>query len=283
MDSAYLTDVSRSFLYHQKLAVYKWIVHGFSLRRDGISGCEWSQGFNEYQPSGKIVENRREMISRLFGTIGEHDFARFCLFPLRQVHSDLVYSVNDPVAPAVPPEGDGLVSSCPNVLLAIQTADCMPVLIVDPSHRAIAALHAGWRGTQKRIMEKVIRQMQELYDTRPELCVAVIGPSIRRCCYPVGREVVQAFQEEFPYADRLFLSQDSRQFSDRSGLETSTQLHLDLPTACRYQLLEAGLDPANLFTDPPCTACQRELFFSHRAEAGKCGRMISIIGVLEGH
>ncbi len=266
-------------LYHQSLASLKWIVHGFSLRCDPQTGQELSLAFNEYQPRERVENNRKKFTQDISRGLAANEFTwtsngdagstrrDACLVTLQQIHSDLVYSFPSEFAKKFSVAGDGLITDQTGMLLSVQTADCLSVLMVDPEKRVVAAIHAGWRGTLKRIVEKAVAKMQAHFSCRPAQCLAVVGPAIRRCCYEVGQEVVEAFHAEFDYARTLFQSQST-------GRKT-----LDLALACQYQLLRSGFAADHIFADPPCTSCHTDLFFSHRAERGKTGRMMGVIGL----
>jgi len=266
MGAPFHTSSDGIFLYHQRLSTYKWLRHGFSLRKNQ-DRAEMSYGLNEYQPRETILENRQRLVRSVAG----RDWA---LATLRQVHSDRVFKASRALL-SDPPQGDGWVTGEPELLVAIQTADCLPVLLVDPQQRVVAAVHAGWRGTVPRIVAKAVHRMQTDFGSHPGNCLAVVGPAIRRCCYEVGEEVVEAFTKEFERTER-FLS------ATPSGKATRANSRcVDLAEACRIQLLDAGLAAANILTDGPCTACYKERFFSHRADAGKAGRMMSVIGIVD--
>ena len=179
----------------------------------------------------------------------------------------------------------------PGLLLAIQTADCIPVLVADRKRRAVAAFHAGWRGTVKRIVESGIGRMRLAFGSQPEDLIAAIGPGIGPCCYAVGDEVLSEFESQFTYARELFCEvSDSDPIRMRYPMLFLTQrapghseigpsLHVNLVEASRRQLLAAGLKPRAIKTVGGCTSCQQELFFSHRASKGHAGRMMSVIGI----
>jgi YfiH family protein len=266
MDDGFVTSADGLFLYHQRLVAYKWLRHGFSLRRSLIDGREMSLGFNGYQPRETVIENRRVFVQSLWG----------CDLPLtllKQTHSNLVLSVPQPEGSTAPLEGDGLVTSEPDLPVSVQTADCLPVLLVDPRRRVIAAIHAGWRGMLKQILAKAVRLMQAEFAANPQDCVAVAGPSIRGCCYEVSEEVVEPFTKEFDYAASLFRTPGPGE-ATREGAQ-----YLDLSSACRQQLLDVELLSENIYTNGPCTSCQRHLFFSHRADKGHTGRALAVIGM----
>jgi hypothetical protein len=165
------------------------------------------------------------------------------------------------------------------------------VLVADRKRRVVAAFHAGWRGTVKRIVESGVGRMRLQFGSRPEDLIAAIGPGIGPCCYAVGEDALSEFESQFAYARELF-----REVYDADPVRTKypmlfmTQrapghspigpsLHLNLVEANRRQLLAAGLKPRAIHLVGGCTSCQRELFFSHRASQGHAGRMMSVIGI----
>ena len=265
MPEKFLTSLDGLFLYHQRLAAFKWLIHAFSLRRDPLNGKEMSLGFNGYQPREVVEGNRQKLIQSVCKK-------NMPLITLRQVHSDIVFTVRSPLLVETAEEGDSLITNEADFLIAVQTADCLPVLLVDPDKRAVASVHAGWRGILRQIVQKTLTLMQRQYSTNPWDCVAVIGPSIRECCYEVGEDVIEAFVREFDYAPDLF-------HRSQLGSEKAQKRFLDLPAACRRQLLDGGLDAENVFTNAPCTTCNINRLFSHRGESGKTGRMMAVIGI----
>jgi len=179
------------------------------------------------------------------------------------------------------------------ILLSVRTADCLPVLLVDPKHRAVAAVHAGWRGVLARVVEKAVGEMRRVYGSEPETLLAVLGPSIRACCYEVGEEVEEAFQGRFPHADKFFrkVSEPPAAHPKRRPLcflnmqppgHDSTcppPIHLDLVAVAQDQLLAAGLAPHHVAAVDFCTACRTDLFYSYRQEGSRAGRMLAVIGI----
>jgi YfiH family protein len=185
------------------------------------------------------------------------------------------------------------------LLLGIQTADCVPVLIADTKTRAVAAFHAGWRGTLARIVERGVGTMRLEFGSQPQNLIAAIGPAIGACCYSVGEEVRHEFESQFAYAPELFSEvYDSDPVRDKYPMLFLTarapghsnigpQIHLDLHEANRRQLLDAGLRAKAITVVGECTACARlrdgrRKYFSHRAEHGFTGRMLSVVGVAPG-
>ena len=277
----------------QKSAI-KWLWHGFSTRLGGVSRAycpddapgELNLGFTANDPRENVLRNRALLGEAVTGSESTP------LVTLRQIHSNLVVHVGKKdIGRERPWKGDGLMTSEPGLLLGIQTADCIPVLVADRKLRAVAAFHAGWRGTVKRIVETGIGRMRLEFGSRPEDLVAAIGPGNSVCCYAVGEEVFSSFESQFAYARELFCEvYDSDPVRTKYPMLFLTQrapghspigpaLHLDLVEANRRQLLDAGLKPGAIKVVHGCTNCQRDLFFSHRASGGRAGRMMSVIGI----
>src|SRR6202040_2443215 len=163
------------------LAKLPWLVHGFSTRVGGVSKLDGKRvlnlGFTEWDARENVKENRR----RLQAAVGAPDFK---LVSLLQFHSDAILHFE--TAPTEPSRGDASVTRSAGLLLAVQAADCVPILLVDPKKRAVAAVHAGWRGTLARIVEKAIGRMQMQFRSQAADLLAAIGPAIGGCCYEVG-------------------------------------------------------------------------------------------------
>ncbi|MDE3163688.1 MAG: peptidoglycan editing factor PgeF [Acidobacteriota bacterium] len=272
----------------------QWLWHGFSTRRGGGSRAycsddapgELNLGFTASDDRAVVVLNRRLLAEAITGS------AETPLVTLKQVHSNVLVRASAADAGlSVPHKGDGLVTDQPGFLLAVQTADCIPVLVADTKRRVVAAFHAGWRGTVKRIVETGVGRMRLEFGCRPEDLVAAIGPGIGACCYSVGDEVLSAFESQFAYARELFREvYDSDPVRIKYPMLFLTQrapghspigpnLHVDLTEANRRQLLDAGVKATAIRVVGGCTSCQRELFFSHRGSQGFAGRMMSVIGI----
>ena len=211
------------------------------------------------------------------------------LVTLRQIHSDLIHCVADP-----PPHqlvGDGLVTDQPGLLLAVQTADCLPVILVDAKRRAVGVFHAGWRGTVKRIVEKGVGEMRRWFGSLPRDLKAGIGQGIHSCCYEVGPEVGERFHSQFAYAAELFReSKESEPIRERYPLlfltarapghsELPKRIFLDLVEANRRQLIAAGVAARSISASPLCTCCRTDLLFSYRAAKGPTGRLMGVAGI----
>ncbi len=266
-----------------------WLVHGFSTRSGGGSSVygkgSLNLGFTAHDSKAAVLRNRQAFVSALV----KNRKPAWELATLRQIHSDLVHLVSK--APKLPLAGDGLITNTPGVLLAVLTADCLPVIVVDPQKHAAGVFHAGWRGTLKRIVEKGVGEMRKYFGSDPAQLRAVIGPGIRNCCYQVGPEIRNSFEAQFAYGAELFReTKETNEIHERYPLlfltsrapghsELPKQIFLDLAQANQRQLLAAGLKKKNVFDLGLCTACNPELFFSHRAEHGKTGRMIAVVGI----
>jgi hypothetical protein len=265
------------------LASLPWLIHGFSTRPGGASELDGQKilnlGFAEWDSTENVLENRR----RFQSTLGAESLQ---LVALKQIHSDVLHLFD--AAPSAPCRGDASATNRSGLLLGVQTADCVPILLVDPKKRAVAAVHAGWRGTLQRIVTKAIGKMHMHFGTRPADLLAAIGPSIGGCCYEVGTEVAVEFHSQFPQASKWF---DELRTGDEPNplqwLNMAPPGHqpppknvlLDLCKANRSQLLEAGLRTGNIFVSHLCTACRRDLLFSYRKEGPHSGRLMSVIGI----
>jgi polyphenol oxidase len=260
-----------------------WLVHGFSSSHGGASPLRRERvlnlGFTEWDTRENVLENRQLFQSALGAD-------RLTLIGLKQFHSDVICDFQS--APAEPCSADASISDTPNLLLGIQTADCVPILLVDPKNRAVAAVHAGWRGTLKRIVEKTIGRMEMQFGTRPAGLLAALGPAIGGCCYEVGTEVAAAFHSQFPQAPEWF--DELRTGDEPNPLQWLNQfppghqpppknVRLDLRRANRAQLIAAGVNAKNVFVSELCTSCRPDLLFSYRKNGAESGRMMAAIGI----
>jgi YfiH family protein len=271
-----------------------WLWHGFSTRRgkvirsrgdlDGTE--ELNLGFTQEDDREAVVRNRQLFAEAVTGD------GSTPLVTVRQFHSNLVIHAAPADADLMPPKkADGLITSEPGILLAVLTADCIPVLVADRRRRVVGAFHAGWRGTVKRIVECGVGRMRLEFGSKPEDLVAAIGSGIGECCYAVGEEVLAAFDSQFAYAPELFhevydpdpvrlkypmlfLNQRAPGHSDACA-----SLRLDLVEANRRQLIDAGVKPEEIERVGGCTSCETKRFFSYRAEHGRTGRMMAVIGI----
>jgi len=282
-------------LHSEKLGKLAWLVHAFSTRHGGVSrgygGNSLNLGFTQQDSRAAVERNRVLFLKELGVANGRRGWP---LVSLRQIHSDLIHRVDGvPVdrMPEQPLAGDGIVTNTPGLLVTVQTADCLPIILVDRKRRAVGVFHAGWRGTVKRIVEKGVGEMRKHFKSDPRELVAAIGPGVQGCCYEVGEEVRTKFEAQFAYAGSLFRQvKESDPVREKYPLlfltarapghsELPVKLFLDLVEANRRQLLDAGVMAKNIEVVGPCTACHTELLFSFRAEKGITGRMMAAAGI----
>ena len=288
-----------------RLSEVPWLVHAFSTRRGGISLAPCAGlnlGFTPSDRRERVEQNRRRFLDQLGAEA-------FVPASARQVHSSRSYvvahdgggqltfhlpGIQTPVpSSANPPEGDGLITAEPGILLTIRTADCLPLLLADLRRRIVAAVHAGWRGALAHIIEKTVGDLWRTFGSDPRDLLVALGPSMRACCFEVGEEVVEAFHGNFHEAAGFFqkLSPHSaaaadrhsipflRDFPPRHAPEHLPAARLDLIAVARHQLTSAGVKPANILAADYCTACRTDLFFSHRREGAATGRQAAVIGI----
>jgi len=271
-----------------------WVLHGFSTRKGGASRLKGvaalNLGFSDWDSREAVEQNRvafvRAGASKSLSTLQ----SKKALITLRQIHSDVVHVFSK--APVRSPPGDAAICRRAGLLLAIQTADCVPILLADTRRRVIAVVHAGWRGTLARIVSKTLGRMRLDFGTQPEGVIAALGPAIGSCCYEVGPEVAQAFAGQFPEAADWFEGSFERLATGEEpnplpwltmmppGHEPPPErVRLNLRAANHWQLVEAGVKPRNISVSALCTACRSDLFFSYRKEGAGTGRMMSVIGI----
>jgi hypothetical protein len=236
------------------------IAHGFFTRIGGVSPPPFAS-LNGGVRGGDSPANARENLRRAASALSISAEQIVCP---SQVHGDRVWQVS---GSRDPPEADGLFTEERGVSLGILTADCVPILLYDPRRPAVGIVHAGWRGTEKRIAGKAVRKMRDVFGCRPPELLAALGPAVGPCCYVVGDEVARAF-----------LAGDSRTgvFLHPQG---PGQWKLNLAGINRHQLMEEGVGRKHITILSLCTCCRKDLFFSVRAEGEPTGRQITLIGL----
>ena len=174
------------------------------------------------------------------------------LATLKQVHSASCVAAEG--RSGVLGTGDALLENQPGAAVAIRTADCIPILLIDERNRAVAAVHAGWRGTVAEIARRAVEAMGERFGTAAADLHAAIGPGIGKCCYEVGPEVAAHFGEQ-------------------------GRAHIDLAEANRAQFVRAGVTPQRIYASNLCTLCRAEEFHSYRRDREAAGRMYAFAGI----
>jgi len=177
------------------------------------------------------------------------------LASLKQIHSAECVAANGRTGELG--RGDALLDDTPGAVVAVKTADCIPILLVDERRRAVAAVHAGWRGIAARIAMKALEQMSARYGTEATDVHAAIGPGIGKCCYEVGPEVAAHFGEQ-------------------------GRTYLDLASLNADQLAESGVARDQIYTANLCTRCRAEEFHSFRRDKEAAGRLYSFVGLRPG-
>ena len=245
--------------------------NAFSTRVGGVSSMPREAlnlaGFNE-DDAENIYENRRRFLKLFEG--------QWLLTGCWQVHGIDVRVVHSQDDAKQKPEVlgddqycDALVSNTPNVLLAVKTADCVPILIGDPVTRAFAAVHAGWRGTSSSILKRAVEELESEYGAQVANLRVAIGPAANACCYEVGSDVIEVFKDRFANADELLTP-------TRDG-----HALINLHQANREHVISAGVPADRIHLAPFCTMDRNDLFFSYRQEKklhGRVGRLMSVIG-----
>jgi YfiH family protein len=242
-----------TFLRSEMLDRLPGVVHAFSTRRG--ERVDFSLGPLQ-SPNPMIHINR----ARFVAAVGA---AGWPIIKLKQVHSDKVVDVEDTSGAGEAVEGDAAVTENRGVVLGVQTADCVPVLIAHSSGKAVAAIHAGWRGTQARIVETVVARLVKNFHVEPHDMVAAIGPHIRVCCFEVGEEVATKFSEPAVVVRKAEWPKP----------------HLDLEAANRAHLVNAGIPGTQIDYCSLCTKCRPDLFHSFRRDGKAMGHMLSVIGL----
>ena len=250
------------------------VTHGFTTRLGGVSEGAYKSlnlGLHVGDKVEDVLANRR-LVAEAMGFKAE-DFVA-----AQQVHGERIQVVQevdrgrgsqefeDALA-----ETDALITAVPGIPLLTNYADCVPVFILDPVNRVVALAHGGWKSTLALIGRKTVLKMQDVYGSRPEDCLAGIGPSIGPCCFEVDDRVAGQFREVFfPYWPDLVKSVGAGKWN------------LDLWEANRRQLIDIGVPAAKIAVAGLCTNCQPQTFFSYRAEQGETGRMAAIIMLRKG-
>ena len=260
----------RSNLWSGRLDIFPEdrLVHGFSARQGGVSPAPFdalNMALHVGDDPACVWENR----TRYFAAIGL-DAERICT--IRQVHgTEIVRALRrdagrgardyaDALADA-----DALITNDSGVPLMLCFADCVPVLLYDPVHHAAGVVHAGWKGTVARIAAQTIVRMGEEFGTAASDMLAGIGPSISADCYTIGAEVAEQFRAAFPaHVEQIVQERDGA-------------THLDLWAANRVQMLEAGVLAQNIDQADICTSCDRNFFYSYRADGGRTGRLAAVM------
>ena len=266
-----------------------FVRHAFTTRAGGVSGgvcATLNLSFSRGDKEEAVRENFRRVAEELGAAEEQFVFTD-------QTHTTNIRIVTQEDAgkgltrPKDYSDIDGLVTNVPGLVLSVFTADCVPVFLADPVHRAIGLVHSGWRGTAGRIAEKALRIMAEQYGTDPMDVVCAVAPSICQDCYEISRDVAEIFGEAFAGREKEILTSPLQNGPDDSVANylaagnPEDKFHLDLWQANRIVLEEAGVLPAHISVTDVCTCCNPDLLFSHRASHGKRGNLGAFLMIKE--
>jgi len=258
------------------LSEIPFLKHGFSTRLGGVSSGIFSSMNlgNNAAPVKDEASHVKENYKRISSSIGVN-FSSLTLTD--QVHKTNIRLITKEDCgkgisrPSDYEKIDGFITNVPNITLVTKYADCVPLFFVDPKKKAIGLTHSGWRGTVMKIGKITVNAMKDHFGSVPEDIIAVIGPSICSDCFEIGEEVADEFKKTFPdnWESDILIAKDHKKYQ------------CDLWTANRIVLLEAGLKPENIHCSNVCTACNTDLFFSHRKTMGNRGSLAAFLAISE--
>jgi YfiH family protein len=238
------------------------VISAISTRIGGISQYPYhtlNLAYHVGDVPGAVAENRQRFCDIL-------DIDINSLVLAQQIHSDGIVIIDRSQAGCgahrhedAIPNADGMITRSRSIALAVLTADCVPMLVIDPVRKATGVAHVGWKGALRMIAAKTILKMRDTFGSVQSDCLVSLGPSIGPCCYEVKADVISQFQHVF------------------GPVVYITRNRLDLRRAVEMQLVDIGVEESNISSEKLCTACNLDLFYSHRAEGGRTGRIISVI------
>lgn len=253
-------------------------MNAFSTRLGGVSEGDYATMNLTYAKDGEKPEHVLENYRRISRAAG-FDMERAVVSQQTHTTNVRVVTENDYGKGVVRERGytdvDGLVTNVPGLTLVTFYADCVPLYIADPVHRAIGLSHSGWRGTVQRMGQVTIRKMQELYGSRPEDLICCIGPSICGDCFEVGGEVALAFEKEFGAEHRAELIRGAAE------IKPEQKYYVDLWRANELVFLESGVPSEHIHTTNICTRCNPELLWSHRIFGERRGNLAAFLAIKE--
>jgi YfiH family protein len=225
------------------------IIHAFTTRQNGLGE----------RKNGLKLPDDWNALAETFGVSPDR------VVTVNQVHGDAIVTVDSRnYQNSKSAQADAIITRVPDIAIGVETADCVPVLLFDPGSHAIAAVHAGWRSTVKKIVQKTVRKMHEEFGSDPARMIAAIGPAIGPECYEVDEPVMGPVREAFSF------------WQDVAKPRGTGRWSLDLVKLNALELAGAGLAQGNIHSLGFCTSCRKDLFYSFRAE-GRTGRMLSAI------
>jgi len=240
------------------LSVHKNLLHAFSTKKNGNSEFPFSQNNLAYHVNDNpqtVLKNHLNYANYL-----NYDINR--LVHMEQIHGDKIVIIDKTSDLSIIPQSDALITQEKNIPLMVMVADCIPILVYDPIQKAIAVIHAGRAGVFNKILIKTLKLMKRQFNTQVENTNIVLGPSIRSCCYQVGEEIKKEAESlNYTYAVKT----------------NDNTISLDLIIIIKEQLRELGIPIKNIEVSPYCTSCNKDLFFSYRAENNNTGRFSGLL------
>lgn len=244
----------------QTSALFGHVPHGFTGRQGGESsgpGATLDLKLGALAERPLVRANRQAVLHAL-------KLAARAFVSVKQVHGDAVVEVTAQASPHI--EADGIWTRDKQCVLAILVADCTPILLTDKQGTLVAAVHAGWRGTQSRIAARMVERLHAATGVKPEALVAAMGPCIGPCCFEIGHDTAALLRAAYPQASGAITQRKSHKWA------------ADLWALNRVALQEAGLAPEHIDTVPICTMCTQD-HYSYRRDAGVTGRQAGIIAL----
>jgi len=242
--------------------------HGFTTRLGGVSKGAWAAlnlGRATGDDEASVAKNHQ--IAAESGKFKLADLAT----PKTQVHGAAVVTVTG--STMAPGECDALTTAEPGIVVGVRVADCVPILLWDPSTNSVAAVHSGWRGVVARIPFHAVVAMIDRHQARPAKIRAAVGPAIGPCCYEVGSDVARQVTGVAEHTPRFQVIP-----VNGKGVVGEVKMRVDLRAAVVSLLMDAGLDKKHIELVGGCTSCETRLFFSHRRDKGTTGRHLAFVG-----
>jgi len=268
-----LTDIHNALLTVPEVERHNGIM-AFSLRGGGCSPLPRNSLNFSYEngDSRSNVQQNLDILARHLHIEASR------ILTCTQIHGDSVAIVEK--IPEQPVRADALIATVPGLFPGIRTADCLPILMLDPVTKISAAVHAGWRGTVLRITRKVLHILTDRFSVDPKDLIAAMGPAIGPCCYEVDDAVLKPLMQALPTAERFVRTVPARH-EQNHGPGQSRSRRLDLQAANLSELISHGVLMKNIVSADLCTACNPDLFFSHRRDGNPSGRHLSVVGFRE--
>lgn len=240
-----------------------FIKHGFLSRCGGISKSPFSSlNFDTRDGDDcKNISHHKLIIGRLFG----FDISRLLL--IKQVHGNDVLVIDrriKDISKLYENSGDIIITNQYNIAIGVLTADCVPIMMVDPVKKVIGIIHAGWRGVVKYVVKNALDAMVNHFGSDSKNILAAIGPSIGQCCYEVADAVAASFAENMEYCNEFMIKKKNK-------------WQIDLKKANFIQMKNAGILEKHISTENICTSCENNMFFSYRADGKITGRQLNFI------